>query len=397
MEPTTTAHATPTVHAPAAGGQPGGHPGGHPGSIDGILPAGSVRPTGYVFGRTPMMVYWEMTRSCGLACRHCRAEALDQRDPNELTTAEGETLLDRILGFGNPLPHVVFTGGDPLRRPDLGHLVTAARARGIGASLAPAATPELTPEALHRMKAAGVQNISLSLDGSSPERHDGFRGVPGTFDLTVRAAGWAQDAGLPVQLNTLVTNETLEDLPAIYELCPSLGIMRWSLFFLISIGRGSVLKEITPAESEQLMLWLHSIAGEAPFQVKTTEATHYRRIAIREMENAGMDDAAIAATSVGRGFGIRDGNGIMFVSHDGDIYPSGFLPLVAGNVRRDDIVSVYRDSETFRSLRDVTLLKGRCGRCSYRDRCGGSRARAYEWTGDALESDPLCPYVPPVA
>jgi radical SAM protein len=389
---TTTARSVEATDTPTPS-HPGGHLGGHPA---GIPSAGSVRPVGYVFDRAPMMLYWEMTRSCGLACRHCRAEANPDRDPRELTTAEGEALLDRVLGFGNPMPHVVFTGGDPLRRPDLADLVRAARARGIGASLAPAATPELTRDALFRLKEAGVQNISLSLDGSNAERHDGFRQVPGTFDLTVEAAGWAQEAGLPVQLNTLVTNETLQDLPAIFELCPSLGIMRWSLFFLISVGRGTDLQEITPAQSEKLMAWLLEIGRTAPFQVKTTEATHYRRIAIRTMESRGLSKDEIAATSIGRGFGIRDGNGIMFVSHDGDIYPSGFLPVTAGNVRRDDIVSVYRDSEVFRSLRDVTAFKGRCGRCELNALCGGSRARAFTWTGDPLESDPLCPYVPPV-
>ncbi len=387
--------AAPGHPATSPGGHPGGHPGGgHPGAIPG---AGSVRPTGYVFGRAPMMLYWEMTRSCGLVCRHCRAEANAERHPDELTTAEGEALLDTVLGFGSPMPHVVFTGGDPLRRPDLADLVRAARARGIGASLAPAATPELTREALFRLKEAGVQNISLSLDGSNAARHDGFRGVEGTFDLTVKAAGWAQEAGLPVQLNTLVTNETLDDLPAIYELCPSLGIMRWSLFFLISVGRGTDLQEISPAESERLMAWLLEIGKAAPFQVKTTEATHYRRIAIRTMHDRGMTDEEIAQTSIGRGFGIRDGNGIMFVNFDGDIYPSGFLPVAAGNVRRDDIVEVYRHSPLFTSLRDTASFKGRCGRCEYGALCGGSRARAFTWTGDPLESDPLCPYVPPVA
>jgi radical SAM protein len=389
--------AAPGHPATTPGGHPGGHPGGDPGGHPGAIPgAGSVRPTGYVFDRAPMMLYWEMTRSCGLVCRHCRAEANAERHPDELTTAEGEALLDKVLGFGSPMPHVVFTGGDPLRRPDLADLVRAARARGIGASLAPAATPELTRDALFRLRDAGVQNISLSLDGSNAARHDGFRGVEGTFDLTVKAAGWAQEAGLPVQLNTLVTNETLDDLPAIHDLCPSLGIMRWSLFFLISVGRGTDLQEISPAESEKLMAWLLEIGKTAPFQVKTTEATHYRRIAIRTMHDRGMSDEEIAQTSIGRGFGIRDGNGIMFVNFDGDIYPSGFLPVAAGNVRRDDIVEVYRDSYLFRSLRDVKAFKGRCGRCEYGALCGGSRARAFTWTGDPLESDPLCPYAPPV-
>jgi len=370
---------------------PGGHPGGHPTAV------GAVRPEGYVFGRAPMLVYWETTLSCGLACKHCRATAMPERDPRELSTEEGFELLDRVTGFGQPYPHVVFTGGDPLRRPDLETLVTAATERGIGSSLAPAATPDMTIERLYALKAAGIQTMSLSIDGSDAGRHDAFRGVPGTFDLTVKAAGWAHEVGLPLQINTLVTDETLPDLPATYELMQRLGIIRWSLFFLISIGRGTTLREIGPAESERLNHWLYDLSKSSPFAIKTTEATHYRRVAIRRMHEDGLDDAAIAATSVGRGFGVRDGNGIMFISHDGNVYPSGFLPLAVGNVRHDDIVELYRGHPVFTSLRDVSTYKGRCGRCDYARVCGGSRARAYAWTGDVLETDPLCPYVPPVA
>ncbi|MDA8237698.1 MAG: TIGR04053 family radical SAM/SPASM domain-containing protein [Chloroflexi bacterium] len=384
-----------TQRPPTTPGHPGGHPGPHPGGHPGRLPGvGAVQPRGLVYDRAPMLVYWETTLACGLACRHCRATAEPERSPLELTTDEGKALLDRILGFGEPLPHVVFTGGDPLRRPDLEELVVAATERGIGASLAPAVTPDLTKERLASLKAAGIQTISLSLDGSDPARHDGLRGVDGTFAMTMRAAAWAHEVGLPIQVNTLVTDTTLDDLPAVCETVGGMGILRWSLFFLISVGRGSVLREITPAQSERLFHWLYELSKERRFQVKTTEATHYRRVAIRAMEAEGMSDDEIARTSVGRGFGIRDGNGILFVSHDGSVYPSGFLPLAVGNVRADDVVRLYREHPTFTSLRDTSQYKGRCGICPYVDRCGGSRARAYAWTGDVLEADPLCPFVP---
>jgi AdoMet-dependent heme synthase len=373
---------------------PGGHPGGHPG---GALPVGSVRAEGYVYDRAPMLVYWEMTLACGLACRHCRATAVPGRSPLELSTDEGLRLLDQVMEFGRPYPHVVFTGGDPLRRPDLETLVLAATERGIGASLAPAATGEFTPARIAGLRAAGIQNISLSLDGSTPERHDGFRGVGGTFETTMEAARWAREAGLPLQINTLVTDETLSDLPAVYELLLGMDIMRWSLFFLISVGRGTALREVTPVESERLNLWLYECSKEAPFQVKTTEAMHYRRIAIRRMKAEGLDDEAIARTSVGRGFGIRDGNGIMFVSHDGWVHPSGFLPIRTANVREASVATIYREHPTFVRLRDSSSFKGRCGRCPYTRVCGGSRARAWAWTGDELEADPLCPFVPPAS
>ena len=388
MEPATAA----SRHISARNGHPGsakaGHPGGHPPGV------GAVRPEGHVFARAPMLVYWETTLSCGLACRHCRATAIPDRSPDELTTDEGVALLDAITGFGRPYPHVVLTGGDPLRRPDLEDLVAAATERGIGASLAPAVTPDMTFERLAALKAAGIQTMSLSIDGSDAARHDAFRGVAGTFDLTIHAVDWVHRIGLPLQINTLVTDETLLDLPAMYELMGRLGIIRWSLFFLIAIGRGTGLQEITPAESERLNHWLYDLSRDAPFAIKTTEATHYRRVAIRRMRDEGLDDAAIAATPVGRGFGVRDGNGIMFVAHTGTVYPSGFLPLATGNVRGDDIVTLYRTHPVFVSLRDVTTFKGRCGCCEYREVCGGSRARAFAATGDVLETDPLCPYVP---
>lgn len=360
-----------------------------------IVGVGAVRPDGYLYRRAPMLVYWETTLACDLACVHCRATAMPHPAPDQLTTGEGMALLDAITGFGNPYPHVVFTGGDPLRRSDLEELVTAASSRGIGASLAPAATASLTRERLAALQEAGVQTIALSVDGSDAARHDGFRGVPGTFECTVRAAAMARELGLPLQVNTLVTDRTLADLPAIFELMHELGVMRWSLFFLISVGRGAGLREIDPVSAERLHQWLYEISATAPFAIKTTEATHFRRIALRHMVAAGMSDEEIAKTPVGRGFGIRDGNGILFVSHRGDVYPSGFLPLAAGNVREDDIVALYREHPLFVSLRDVRSFKGRCGRCEYAEICGGSRARAYARTGDVLESDPLCPYVPP--
>lgn len=397
---TATIEPTPPTRPGHPGGHPGSHPGhpshpggGHPGH-PGITGVGAVRAEGYVYSRAPMLVYWETTLACGLACRHCRATAQPERNPLELTTDEGYALLDEITKFGRPYPHVVFTGGDPLNRPDLHELVRAATARGIGASLAPAATPLLTREILESLHEAGIQNISLSIDGSDAARQDGLRGVPGTFDKTLQCAKWAREVGLPIQVNTLVTDETLADLPAIYELMKSMDIMRWSLFMLITTGRGSALREVSPAESERLNAWAFSLVGEAPFQIKTTEATHYRRHAIRQMQAAGATPEEILATSVGRGFGIRDGNGIVFINHDGTVNPSGFLPIPLGNVRTSSIVDLYRDHPTMRALREPESFKGRCGMCEYNRVCGGSRARAYAQTGDPLESDPLCPYVP---
>ena len=358
------------------------------------LPLGSVRPTRYVFERAPMLVYWEMTRACRLACRHCRAEAVLARSDRELTTAEGLRLLEQITAFGRPFPHLVLTGGDPLRRPDLVRLVREATARGIGTSVSPSATDDLTPGLIAELRHAGVQSMSLSLDGSGAERHDAFRGVAGTFATTVRAAHWIREAGIPLQVNTLVTSETVEDLPAVHEILRGLDIMRWSLFFLIGVGRGAALREVSPARSERLFRWLLDLEATSPFPIKTTEAMHYRRVAATRLRRAGMDRAAIERTPIGRGFGVRDGNGIVFVGFDGTVQPSGFLPIPCGDVRATSLAEVYRAHPLFVALRDARAFRGKCGDCPFAAICGGSRARAYARTGDPLESDPLCPYVP---
>ncbi len=386
---------------PAATGHPShtpAHPGGtRPGHGNGI---GSVKPDGWAYQRAPMIIYWELTNACGLACRHCRATAMPDAAPGELTTAEAIALLDDILGFAGPgeaLPHVVMTGGDPLRRADLPELVAAATARGIGVSLAPAVTPLLTRERMFWMKEIGIQAISLSLDGSTAEYHDGVRMVPGTFDATLTALDDAADAGLSVQVNTLVTANTAADLPAVYELLSRHTLMQWSLFFLISIGRGSELTELSPGEAERWLLWAAGVNKDAPFRVKTTEAMHYRRLIAQPLLRAGKAKEDVEKHPMSRAFGIRDGNGIVFVSNLGEVTPSGFLPISIGNVKQRSLVELYRDDPLMRSLRDPAQFKGRCGVCEFQDWCGGSRARAYAWTGDPLESDPLCPYQPKAA
>ncbi len=337
------------------------------------------------FDQAPLRVYWELTRACDLACRHCRAEAVKQRSRRELSTSEGLYLLERVHAFGEPPPHVVLTGGDPLKRPDLWVLIAAARGLGLPVALAPSATGLLGPKEILRFKESGVEAISLSLDGATPARHDALRGIPGTFHQTLDAARAARAVGLPFQINTLVAKETLDDLAAIYLLASGLGATRWSLFFLVSVGRGTVLEQITPAEGEEVMRWLAELAGQGGGPVvTTTEAPHFRRVMLQRHQSAAR----------GHGAGIRDGNGIMFISHTGDVHPSGFLPLSAGNVRSDDVVSMYRDSPLFRRLRRPELFTGRCGRCEFHSHCGGSRARAYAATGDPFEEDPLCPYEP---
>jgi AdoMet-dependent heme synthase len=352
-----------------------------------------VTIAGPIFDQAPRRVYWEVTRACDLCCRHCRAEAAPEPDPAELGPAEGRRLLDGLARFGPPLPHLVLTGGDPLKRADFWALIEHARERSFAVSVAPSGTPLLTAASIHRLEAAGVEAISLSLDGSDANRHDRLRGVPGCFERTLVAARECEAVRLPVQINTLLSEETLVDLPVIHWLVACLGARRWSLFFLVGVGRGTVLRPISPAACERLFQELLDLGETRGPVITTTEAPHFRRVALERarLRRAGPDAAQRA---VGRAAGIRDGNGIMFISHTGEVHPSGFLPLSAGNVKTDDPITLYRDSALFRSLRRADRFGGRCGRCEYRDACGGSRARAWAATGDPLAEDPLCAYEP---
>ena len=346
------------------------------------------------YSRTPLNIYWEMTQACALACRHCRAEAVPAPHPLELTYDEGVRFLNQIREFGDPLPQLILTGGDPLARPDLYELIDEARKLGIGVSITPAATSAFTRDVLVRLQEHSVEGLGLSLDGSTAERHDSIRGVPGTFDRTMQAIGWAQDLKMPLQVNTLVAAETAGDVPAIYELLKPYGVSRWSLFFLISVGRGKVLQPLSPEDGEKLMGWIYETSRAAPFTVATTEAPSYRRVALERMRSEGLTGDQIKRSPAARSFGIRDGHGIMFVSNTGDICPAGFLPLAAGNVRQDRVADIYRNAPLFQSLHDPMRFEGRCGVCEYRALCGGSRARAYGATENPLASDPFCLYEP---
>lgn len=331
-----------------------------------------------VFSDAPRRVYWEMTRACALACKHCRAEALDHALPGELTTAQSRKMLEDLAKADKP-PALVMTGGDPLERDDFWDLLRYGRELGIPISVAPTASPRLTPEVIRRFAEEGVQAMSLSLDGADAEVHDGIRGIPGVFDRTLEAAKVVAEAGIPLQVNTLVCAANIDEMPRIAQLVGDVGARRWSLFFLVRTGRGSVLEEISAERAEELMRWLAELDDTAPYRVATTEAPHYRRVQLAHHPQRPVPAA-----------GIRDGNGIMFISYRGDVYPSGFLPLEAGNVKLESPLSIYQKAPIFVSLREGDRLHGRCGHCQHREICGGSRARAYAATGDPFADDPLC-------
>ncbi|MGB9956560.1 TIGR04053 family radical SAM/SPASM domain-containing protein [Haloferax prahovense] len=347
-------------------------------------------PSSIDTSRRPFVLIWEVTQACDLACDHCRADATPARHPDELTTAEGKRLLDQAREFG-PGQLVVLSGGDPLARDDLVDLVEYGTDLGLRMTLTPSGTSSLTPETVADLADAGVKRMALSLDGATAASHDAFRGEDGSFEQTVAAARAARDASLPLQINTTVCAETVDELPALCGLVADLEAVLWSVFFLVPVGRGRVLDPISPERAERVMKWLTEVSDEAPFGVKTTEAPHYRRVAIQRRRDA---SDAPPTDGIGRRLGITAGDGFAFVSHTGDLFPSGFLPASAGNVRDGGLVERYRESDLFRSLRDRDALRGKCGACEFRHVCGGSRSRAYAHTGDPLASDPLCGYVP---
>ena len=356
------------------------------------------------FDQAPFAIAWEVTRACAFACVHCRADAQHQRDPRELTTKEGFALIERFRAFGDPI--IIFTGGDPMMRRDLYDLIAYATESGLRCSLTPTATALPTRERLKKTMQAGIRRIALSLDAPSAEVHDAFRQVPGSWERTMAILRSAQEVGLSAQVNTTVTKHNLDLLPAMVDFVRQVEAVQWSVFFLVPTGRAQIGQMISAEQHERLFHWLYDLSKDSPFDIKATAAPMYRRVAIerRKAEVGGRQPV----TFQGAGFqyddglhrpmkGVNDGKGFLFISHIGEIMPSGFLPISAGDVREMDVVETYRRAPLFQDLRDATKLKGKCGVCEYREVCGGQRGRAFGVTGDYLEVDPACAYEPAVA
>ena len=348
------------------------------------------------FDQSPMLVIWEVTQACDLACVHCRASAESERSANELSTEQGYRLLDEIRSFGEPL--MVFTGGDPLKRPDLYDLIRHSVKIGLRTNVTPSATPLLTAKAIDGFQQAGVSRMAISLDGPDAATHDEFRGIPGTFDRAMFALRHARDIGLDTQFQTTVTKRNMARLEEMAEIVQEVRSKMWSLFFLIVTGRALENDDLTAEEYEKVFEFMYQLSKTAPFGVKTTEAMHYRRyVAQRAKAEHGITENESAKGVAWRTSGVSDGKGFVFVSHTGEVFPSGFLPLSGGNVLRDRLTDVYRNSELFRDLRDTDHRGGKCGLCEYRKICGGSRSRAYAFTGDYQAEDPRCTYQPHLA
>ena len=362
---------------------------------------GGGRPFKPDVDQAPFLVIWETTQACDLACKHCRAEARPWRDPKELSTYEAKRMLDRIREFGPII--FVFSGGDCFKRPDIVELTKHAHDLGLRVAATPATTSLASRELLTEMRDAGLARVAVSLDGSHPGIHDEFRQVAGSFDNGLRILKTALELGMTTQVNTVVARHNLDDFDALCELMTRTGISFWEVFFLVPIGRAGKKDVASAKEFEAVFGKLYELSRTAPFDIKATAAPHYQRYVLQRRTEEAIAAAAggevvgghaAGPDILGRARGVNDGDGFMFISHTGDIMPSGFLPEPAGNVRRNDLVDVYRTAPLFRALRNRSEIKGKCGVCEYLPLCGGSRARAWAVTGDIHASEPYCSYIP---
>jgi radical SAM protein len=351
------------------------------------------------FNKQPFIAIWEVTQACDLACVHCRASAQPERHPMELTTTEGKRLIDQIADL--QVPVFVLTGGDPIKRPDLCELIAHASSADVRVSLTPSATPLLTREIVARLKEAGLARLAVSLDGASTETHDAFRGMSGSFARTLDAIRWANEIGLPVQINTTFSRRNIAEIDDLVSLMKSLKITLWSVFFLVPTGRGKLNDLLDAEEFEQVFAKIYSLFQTASFDIKTTEAQHYRRYVLQQRAAERKTGSATlimqerSEDSIGRApRGLNDGKGFAFISHTGEVFPSEFLPISAGNIRQQPLSEIYRESALFRSLRDTSKLEGKCGSCEFKEICGGSRSRAYALTGNPNSEEPCCAYIP---
>lgn len=377
-------------------------------------PQDTTRRSRLDFDGRPLLVFWESTRACLLSCRHCRASAIPRALPGELTRTEALAFLETLTEFERPYPVLVVTGGDALMRRDLVRLVDYASVLGVPVALAPSVTLRLTHGAVAALRRRRVKVASISLDGARAETHEGIRQVEGHFEATLAAMRLLRSSGFTLQVNTVVMRDNVEELPAIARIVKDAGASIWEVFFLVRVGRGEALEELSPEENEDVCHFLVD-ASSYGFIVRTVEApffrrvlewrraeslargphTHcsrgplYRRLSARLSELCGEPTSRPRAQTKG----TRDGKGIVFVAHDGEVYPAGFLPLSLGNVKRESLVRIYRESPLLKDIR-AARFSGRCGVCEYADLCGGSRARAFASSGDPLGEDPACVYLP---
>ena len=358
------------------------------------------------YSKNPFIVIWEVTRACELRCVHCRADAQTKPHPNELTHEEGIQLIDQIYEMDNPM--LVFSGGDCMMREDLYDLADYAVKKGMRVSITPSATDNVTKEKMEMAKKIGLSRWAFSLDGPNAEIHDHFRGTSGSFNLTLEKIKYLNELGMPLQINTVISRYNYDHLEQMAELVEDLGAVMWYIFLLVPTGRGQLDACITPVEHEKVFRWFYNLNKTSSYDIKLTAAQHYRRVVLQQKvsehkldnntihyEDTIVSDHASQIDGLSRApKGVNDGNGFIFISHTGDVMPSGLLPIKLGNVRNQPLKEIYRESPILKDIRNPDKYKGKCGVCEYRHVCGGSRSRTYAVTGDYMESEPFCVYIP---
>ena len=329
------------------------------------------------------LLFWESTWRCNLACKHCRRLTTSEQDAkDELATEEVKLVFDSTATLGRPI--VVFSGGEPLLRDDWEELAEYARSLELPIALATNGTLIDQPLA-ERIAGAGFHRVAVSLDGADASTHDSFRGIDGAFDRTIDAIAALGGAGAAVQINATIAAHNADQLPQLYALARSCGAVAMHLFLLVPVGCGAKIAEthqLSPEMYEQVLRWICDRQPASPLELKATCAPQYYRIAAER----GLD--------TGHSRGCLCGTAVAFISHDGQVFPCGYLPVACGSVRRQSLADIWRGSSVFAELRRPDSLKGKCGRCEYRSVCGGCRARAYAATGDYLAADPTCAYAP---
>jgi len=349
----------------------------------------------------PRMIAWEITRSCNLACVHCRASALHGPYEGELSTEEAKALLDNIKSFSNPI--IILTGGEPLARPDFCEIAKYGSEIGLRMVLGTNATL-MTPDIAAKLKEVGIPRMSVSIDFPTPEKHDEFRGLPGAFETAVKGIKIAQEAGIEVQINSTITKLNVAYLDDLLKFSKEVGAVAFHPFLLVPTGRGKELEEqeLPPEEYERTLNWVYDKQKEEKdIFFKPTDAPHYFRI-VRQRAKAEGKKASEMMTGhphAARGLetmtrGCLGGIGFCFISHVGQVQPCGYFEKAAGNIKGQTFKEVWEDSQLFADLRDYDKLKGKCGVCEFKRVCGGCRARAYEVTGDYLAEEPYCVYEP---
>jgi heme b synthase len=341
------------------------------------------------------LVFWETTAGCNLECAHCRRiDVASSLMKNDLTFEESCRMIDGLLEVGRPI--LVLSGGEPLFRPDIFDIARYATGKGLIVALATNGTL-VTPDVARKVKDSGIQRVSISLDGLGAT-HDQLRKLPGSYDMAIRGMKALQDAGMPVQINCTIARHNVHQVKEIYQNAIGLGAVALHIFMLVPVGCGVTIAEdqmLAPEVYEDVLSWFYEVSKEKKIETKATCAPHYFRIMRQKAKEEGIQITPQTHGMAAMTKGCLAGSAICFISHKGEVFPCGYLPVEAGNIHKDRFKDIWESSEVFANLRDPDALKGKCGVCEYKKVCEGCRARAfYEKNGDYMEEEPYCTYEP---